>query len=392
MTKAAVAFDDRMTSAYHGFEAKYTAWREKTAKAVAFANTPGKLEFARKISNGSGQTLFDEMRTSIDGLTQLLDDQIAACDAAVQQKKTDALAAQAASHQQVMRQIVYFSLIAVIGTLLVIAIAVLCARSMLGPLRRIVDALDAGAGQVGSAAGQIMAASQNMAERTSQQAAALEETTSALHEMESMTGSNADFARRANDLMIRTRQTVTRGAQSVTEMTGAMGRISDSSQAINKIIKTIEEIAFQTNLLALNAAVEAARAGEAGKGFAVVAEEVRNLAQRAGVAARDTYGLIDNAVGRVKDGLVIVRTLESNFGEVEKSSGEVAGLISQISLASSEQASTVGEINRSMAQIDQMTLQSAANAEESAAAVGQLTDQANQMAEVVHKIQTLISG
>ncbi|MBN2712864.1 MAG: CZB domain-containing protein, partial [Planctomycetes bacterium] len=134
-----------------------------------------------------------------------------------------------------------------------IFMAFIIGKSIVTALTRIINSLNEGSAQVASAANQISGSSQSLAEGATEQAASLEETSSALEEMASMTRQNADNAQSDNSMMNQTETQVGQGAVAVKNMAGAMGEISQSSDEISKIIKTIEEIAFQTNLLALNA-------------------------------------------------------------------------------------------------------------------------------------------
>ncbi len=167
----------------------------------------------------------------------------------------------------------------------------------------------------------------------------------------------------------------------VAQAVEAMARIEQSSGKISDIIGVIDEIARQTNLLALNAAVEAARAGDAGRGFAVVASEVRSLAQRSSQAAKDIKNLIVNSGGQVKEGVDLVNRAGTALTEINDSIKQVADLVSDIALASSEQSTGLDQVNRALTQMDEATQQNSALVEENAATAKTLEQQAQALDE-----------
>jgi methyl-accepting chemotaxis protein len=265
-------------------------------------------------------------------------------------------------------------------------------RSVVKALARITGNLGAASDQTTSASGQVASASQSLAQGSSEQAASIEETSSSLEEMSSMTKQNAGNAQQANALMSESSATVSKGQEAMGRLSTAINEIKSSSDETAKIVKTIDEIAFQTNLLALNAAVEAARAGEAGKGFAVVAEEVRNLAQRASEAARNTSELIHGSVENAERGVGVAAETSTAFEEISTSAEKVSGLVAEIAAASNEQAQGIEQVNVAVGQMDGVVQQNAANAEECAAASEELSAQAEELSGMVGELRGLIEG
>ncbi len=280
----------------------------------------------------------------------------------------------------------------VLCVVLGLGLGVIMTRSITRPILAVADSLSAGAQQAAAAAGQVSASSQSLASGASQQAASLEETTSSLEEMASMTKRNSENAGRANALAREARQAADTGATDMQAMSTAMADIKTSSDDIAKIIKTIDEIAFQTNILALNAAVEAARAGEAGMGFAVVAEEVRNLAQRSAVAAKETAAKIEGAIGKTALGVELTGKVGRALQEIVTKAKQVDELVTEVAQASREQTDGIAQLNTAVGQIDQVTQSNAANAEESASAAEEMSAQTEALKEAVGQLLALVHG
>jgi methyl-accepting chemotaxis protein len=286
----------------------------------------------------------------------------------------------------------FIAIVSVIIIVLAVVIGFLLVRHITKSLSGIARSMGEAVDQVATAASEVSSSSQSLAEGASEQAASLEETASALEEMASMATQNSHNASEANRMTQETAKAVRDAMEAMNKLVNSIKDIDKASEETEKIIKTIDEIAFQTNLLALNAAVEAARAGEAGAGFAVVADEVRALAMRAAEAAKNTAGLIDNTRKRVQEGTTYVNLAEETFRTVETRANKITELIGEIAAASNEQAEGVGQINKAVSDMDKVVQQTAASAEEAASAAEELNAQAQQLRANVRDLMLFVTG
>lgn len=169
-----------------------------------------------------------------------------------------------------------------------------------------------------------------------------------------------------------------RRAKDVSEITGAVSRISD-----------------QTNLLALNAAIEAARAGDHGRGFAVVAEEVRALADVSDKSALEVQGLAEEIQSNVRDAAVTVKAAaEAAVGQAKAGRAAIETLTdlrqSMIELASGSQETLTAaiEAERAIQEAQKGAELVAGAAEEQASAANEAQSAVRQQAQSLDQGQS----
>ncbi|MCI8308533.1 MAG: HAMP domain-containing protein [Lachnospiraceae bacterium] len=254
-------------------------------------------------------------------------------------------------------------------------------------LNVIVGQMNAASRDVAAGAAQISDGAVNLSQGSTEQAAEVDALAENIGIVSDSAQKIAQGAQKASGISKEVREALLDSNTKMKNTTDVIRKISEKSNAINKIVKTIDDISFQTNLLALNAAVEASRAGDAGKGFAVVAEEVRTLAGRSANAAKETTELLGETIASMEEGVSVADDTAGSMFEVSELAEQMYSLIDGIADYTKQQAVTAEEISRGIEQIAVVVQNNVSSAESSAAASEELSGQADTLRGLVSKFR-----
>jgi len=236
-------------------------------------------------------------------------------------------------------------------------------------LNRIVGEIQSGSSSIADATEQMSEIIEDISQGASEQAAASEEVSASIEQMTAIITQNNENAQETEKIAKKAAESIEKANQSVILTVKAMREIALK-------ISVIGDIAEKTDLLAINAAVEAARAGEQGRGFAVVAAEVRRLAERSQLAAKEIDEISRKSVSIAENSGTMLASVVPDIQNTAK-------LVMEIAMSSLEQNSGAEQINKSIQQLNQVTQQNAAATEEMATSSEELAAQAKQLKDVI---------
>ncbi len=309
------------------------------------------------------------------------------------------------------------------------------ARYLSRTLGMIIDSLEVETSRIRDASYNINNVSLELAQSTSDQSAALQETAASMEEMNAMISINAQSVKHSKELSDKSHSVAIQGKKTMDEMVNAIQEIDQSNTSIvqqveegnrqiSEIVKMINEIGnktkvindivFQTKLLSFNASVEAARAGEHGKGFAVVAEEVGNLAQMSGNAAKEISDMLSVSIlkvetiikktksqvelcvaegkMKVQSGAKITESCGNILEELVRNVTETNTTMSQIESASTEEAQGVKEISNAMNNLDKVTHQNTSASQKASNLSMELSRNADSLTKLVGLLEIEVHG
>jgi methyl-accepting chemotaxis protein len=230
---------------------------------------------------------------------------------------------------------------------------------------------------------QLATSSGQLSVNTSHQAATIDSLDKQFEKIKNSLEGTSMSATETLEKTIETREELLRSNNEMKQMVSAMHEMETTSQAIIKIVKEIDDIAFLSSILSLNAAIEAARAGVHGKGFSVVADEVRDLAGKSAESAQYTETLIAGAIDSVSKSAAIAETTWEKIDKVCYLLDSVAELIENIVSVVADQAEAAKDIYIDLSNLNKMVQHDSAMSVQTTQASRELSQR---MSELHHEM------
>ncbi|NTV73015.1 MAG: methyl-accepting chemotaxis protein [Holophaga sp.] len=262
-------------------------------------------------------------------------------------------------------------------------------RNLLVELTREVQVLASSATELSASSEEIAATTSEIARTTESQRTGSEQMAAAIAELSASIDEVSQSAQTALGSMDAALAATQRGDEAGGATREAMRGVTATAERIASAINVISEIANQTNLLSLNAAIEAAKAGNQGKGFAVVAEEVRKLAERSGVSAKDIAGHIEAAREAVGKGTSTVEMTVELLGHIRVNLEQFAAQSRQVTTATVEQSRAGMEVAKRVEQSVEEAIATASATAQMSATTQEIARTASDLARVGERLNSL---
>jgi methyl-accepting chemotaxis protein len=262
-----------------------------------------------------------------------------------------------------------------------------------------------------SSSAELQAAATQQARGAKEQAAASQEVSATIQELLATSRQIADRARKVTDVATHTAAAALTGDQAVEKADRAIGAtlhqvtrivshmlsLGRKSQEIGAILDIINDLAEETNILAINATVEAAGAGEAGRRFSVVADEIRKLAGRTGVSAREIRALIEEIRSAANTTVMATETgskaaeaganefheVAVNFRRIVELVGSTAEVALEIELSTDQQASAVEQVNVAIADVAESARQTESSSTQTLSTSSEIAELSRELASLI---------